>query len=571
MNHREPLPRALMLLIALIQGLCLLLLHQAIELKHWPHNAPQWLFALYSLVFIWPVMLLLNLAAGNTRAVVAHTLPFALLAGLLGYYAGSQTIPLEHIHYHSLLASYVLTMTVATFMVLIYTQPLIAKTQIHYRTLFRLSWRYFLTLALALLFALGFWLILMLWGALFRAIGIDFFKWLFNTPWFYYPITALASGIGIIIFRNQSHVIDTIVRLQQALMTFLLVLLVVVSLLFLAALPFTGLQPLWKSGGSALILWMQALMLFFVNAVYQDDREQRPYPLWLHRFISLGIAVLPVYSAIAFYGLSQRVQQYGWSLDRCWAFLIWFLLALFPLGYWWGIATRRDGWVRQLDRVNIGVGILMLGAMLLVNSPLLDFRRIVVGNQLQRLTDGRLDIADLDIAYFRWQLARAGYEALQAIKEQYGETEPGVVVRIDELYRDPTHASPSVTVESFQSLVQVVGDEPPLALWEAIHQQEQSRLAYTRQYYLLPVDLDEDGQDEYLLAAELRYQLNLGLYYLDGQQWDFAAMTSLYPRQDEDLAAFIQALKNGQIELIRPRWHDIQIQGKRSRVETEPH
>src|SRR5690606_41751209 len=155
-----------------------------------------------------------------------------------------------------------------------------------------------------IIFSFSVWGVLMLSADLIKLIRIDFFHDLFTERWFYYPVLALAHGFGIIIFRNQSKVIDTITRIQQALMKFLLVILVLVSLLFLAALPFTGLAPLWETGqGSMLILWLQALMLFFLNAVYQDDADARPYPLLVHRFIYIGVALLPVYSVIAFYGL----------------------------------------------------------------------------------------------------------------------------------------------------------------------------------------------------------------------------------------------------------------------------
>ncbi len=352
----QQLPAKLMALISLLQGLGLLYLHQAIELHYWPHQQPQWLFAFYSLVFIWPTMLLLGLNHNNGRAIVKLTLPFALLSGLLGYYIGHQVTPIEHIRFNALLYSFVFTMTIATFKALMYSQQWASGEKVTYSALFIWSWRNFLTLSLALLFAGSFWLVLMLWGALFEAINIDFFSDLFEERWFYYPAIALANGFGIIIFRNLTRIIDTITRLQQALMKFLLAVLSLVSLLFLSALPFTGLDPLWESGGSSLILWMQALMLFFVNAVYQHDSDTWPYPLWLHRFIYIGVAVLPIYSLISCYGLSLRIDQYGWSLSRYWAFLIWFLLALFPLGYWWGIAKYRDRWTLQLGRTNLAIG-----------------------------------------------------------------------------------------------------------------------------------------------------------------------------------------------------------------------
>lgn len=570
MKNNKHLPHKLMVLIALVQGLCLLYLHQAIELNYWPHNSPHWLFALYSIAFIWPVMLLLSLKPTNITTVVKYTVPFALLSGLLGYYVGYQATPIEHIRYDALLFSYVLTMAIATFKALMYSQQIAAGERINYSSLFLWSWRNFLTLSLSLLFAGSFWLILILWGQLFKAINIHFFKELFEEPWFYYPAIALANGFGIIIFRKLTHIIDTITRLQQALMKFLLILLIFISILFLCALPFTGLEPLWKGGGSALILWMQALMLFFVNAVYQDDPEQRPYTLWLHRFVYVGIALLPIYSMISFYGLSLRVEQYGWTLDRCWAYLIWFLLALFPLGYWWGIAKKRDYWVQQLSRVNITAGLVILGMMMLINSPLLDFRKIVVNDQLQRLANNKIKLDDFDISYFRRHLAKPGYEGLQMIKEQYGKNNPNIIVQINELYRDRKNNKPASTKEEFTAAITILAGEPPSQLFDAIYEhniKHSWRMRNAKKYYLQPLDLNEDSQLDYLLVSQENSGLYLTLYYFEEVEWKNINLTSIYQGRDKTLEPFIKALKAGDINIIRPKWNYIEVLEKQIRIQ----
>lgn len=138
-------PSKVMVLISLVQGLCLLYLHQAIELHYWPHQQPQWLFALYSLAFIWPTMLLLGLNTHYIKTIVKLTLPFALLGGLLGYYIGYQATPIEHIRYNAVLFSFVLTMAIATFKALMYSQQWALGERISYNALFLWSWRNFLT------------------------------------------------------------------------------------------------------------------------------------------------------------------------------------------------------------------------------------------------------------------------------------------------------------------------------------------------------------------------------------------------------------------------------------------
>lgn len=570
-DKSTPLPSKLMILISLMQGLGLLYLHQAIELHYWPHGQPEWLFAFYSVMFIWPIMLLLGLAQNNGRAMVKVTLPFTLLSGLLGYYVGHQVTPIEHIRFNALLFSFVLTMAIATFKALMYSQQWARGERVTYSALFLWSWRNFLTLSLALLFAGSFWLLLMLWASLFKAINIDFFSDLFEQRWFYYPAIALANGFGIIIFRKLTHIIDTITRLQQALIKFLLVLLSLVSLLFLGALPFTGLEPLWESGGSSLILWMQALILFFVNAVYQDEPDNWPYSVWLHRFIYISIAILPVYSLISFYGLSLRIDQYGWSLSRFWAYLIWFLLALFAIGYVWGIAKYRDSWTHQLSRTNVAIGLVVLVVMLSVNSPLLDFRKMVVADQLQRLADNKVTVEDFDLSYFRRHLARPGYEGLQILKAQYGETHPGLLIRINALYADSNNEQPSSTRDEFIAAITLLSDNPPEALLTAIYKQETKNhwnIQQTQQYFLQALDLDKDGDQEYLWIEKKYEHTVIKLFFQQNQQWKSSYLGSF--RKDKDnLDLFYQALIAGEIKVVPSRWNDVIIGGQRFRAGLE--
>jgi hypothetical protein len=65
-------------------------------------------------------------------------------------------------------------MSIATFKALMYVQQFASGEKFSYSQLFRWSWRNFLTLGLAALFACSTWGVLMLWGGLFKAINIEF-------------------------------------------------------------------------------------------------------------------------------------------------------------------------------------------------------------------------------------------------------------------------------------------------------------------------------------------------------------------------------------------------------------
>lgn len=564
MQDEKNIPAPLLILIALVQGLALLLLHQAIELKFWPYADPAWLFCFYSIAFTAPTMLLLGLTQGKLLVLSRWVLPFSVLVGALGFYIGSQATPFAHISFEILLLALVVTLGIAVFKALIYTQQLISGEPFSYSHLFRWSWRNFLTLALALLFAVCVWGVLMLWAGLFKAININFFWDMFTEPWFYYPALATAQGFGVSMFRRLSHVIDTITRLQQALMKFLLVLLVLVSMLFLVGLLMAGLQPLWESGGSHLILWMQALMLFFVNAVYQDDAAERPYHRWVHRFIYIGVALLPVYSAISCYGLILRIDQYGWSLARCWGMLIWLLLALFSLGYLWGIARHRDNWLQQLSRVNVTMGLAVLGLMLMVNSPLLDFRKMTVASQLQRLESGLIKPDDFDVHYFRNDLARPGYEALALIKQQYAQSNPELALRIDQLYRDKDSPNSEFTKAHLLAAITSTSGAIPDDLGEQLFQdlgEGDWAAQRVKKYYVLPLDANEDGQTEYLYAQVFSSYYHVYLYFYAENKWQSRRYDTVYDQDNQQ--KIIESLNNADLKLREPKWKDIELGGYR--------
>jgi len=569
MDKPNNLPTKFMTLLALLQGLGLMVLHQSLKFEFWPDQSPQWLLPFYTFALIWPTTVLLSITHDNYKQVLKYSLSFALITSIVGYYIGYQALPRDFVNIESILFPYVLTLGIAAFKALMYLQQFTSGERFTYSALFKWSWRNFLTLGLAIVFAGGFWLILTLWAALFKAIGVSFFETLFERHWFFYPAIAIAHGFGIIIFRNLSHVIDTITRLQQALMKYLLIVLVLVSILFLSALPMTGLTPLWENGGSTLILWMQALMLFFINSVYQDDSHVRPYPIWVHRFIYIGVAILPIYSAISFYGLSLRIEQYGWSLSRCWAFLIWFLLMLFSLGYCWGIVKLKDNWVAQLSRVNVVNGLIVLAAMLLINTPLIDFRKISLDSQLNRLEAEKTSLENFDLRYLKRSLARPGYLALIDLKDTHSELNPKFGLRIIAVLengrRGRDDKKSKITYETFVAAIESIGDPAPKLLLNRIFEQENENhwgIENTKAYYLYQIELNRDESPEYLLIRHKNYRSELTLFYLEGKVWmdlEIADPDALY--EGHQLNEFINTLKKQGVSITKPKWDNFEVNG----------
>ena len=547
-------PRNLMLLIALAQGIALLLLWRALTNETWPARQPVVNFPLWTLAIVLPALLLLSLESGRAVRTVSRVGLFCVVLVLPAVHIGWQASPFGEFPIASLLFVYIVTMGIACFKALMYLQLHIANAPITYRSLFRYSWRNFLVIALTAPLVWGVALILFLWGALFQAIGIDFFADLFARDWFLFPVLAVAFGLGVLIFRHLATVIDGITSLLEGLIRLLFPLIISVVAIFLAALPFTGLQPLWETGnGTALLMGMNIFALFFANAVYQPGRRP-PYPAIVHRLLFAGTGLLPIISMLALYGLYLRIAQYGWTVERCWALVICILLALFSAGYSLGIVRRRDDWPETLGRVNVIMGWVIVALMLLVNTPLLDFRSISLASQFARVERGEIEIYDFDFYYAREHLARPAWLRTQALLEEVEESDS----RLAELIREPR--PPRTPVAGAEDLWERLAYRPePFDVPEDLRPFiESSYAAHYDNLMLVAVDLNQDQALEYVLIGTTEFDVLWAEgFYRQDDEW-----LSLNVRRDVSGASDAEietSLQSGEIEAVPPQFQDLRI------------
>ncbi len=547
-------PRNLMLGIALVQGIALLLLWRALTHETWPATQPVVNFPLWTIAVTYPALLLLSLESGRILRTVIRVSLFAAVLILPAAYIGWQASPQGEFPIESLVFVYVVTMGIACFKALMYLQHFAADAPVTYRTLFRYSWRNALVVGLTAPLVWGVALILFLWGALFGAIGIDFFADLFARDWFLFPVLAVVFGLGVLIFRRLATVIDGITSLLEGLIRLLFPLVVSVVTIFLATLPFTGLQPLWETGnGTALLMGINIIALFFANAVYQPGRRP-PYPLIVHRLLYGGACLLPIVSLLAFYGLYLRIAQYGWTVERCWALVLCCLMALFSAGYAAGIVRRRDGWPEFLGGVNRIMGWAIVALTLLVNTPLLDFRAISLASQFARVERGDIEIHDFDFFYAREHLARPAWLRTQALLAEAEDSDE----RLAELIRDP-RPQRTPLADALDVWERVVYRPAPFDVPEDLRPfVESSYAAIYDNVMLVEVDLNGDGTPEYVVIGSTDYALLRaeGFYRQDGE-WVSLNMIGNGPASPD--TDFGPSLQSGAIETIPPEFQDLRI------------
>ncbi|MXY04555.1 MAG: DUF4153 domain-containing protein [Gammaproteobacteria bacterium] len=557
---QPPLPSKLMLGIAFGQGIALLLLSLALANEAWPSQTPVINFPLWTLAIASPAMLLFCLDGKNLSRSLKAVGCFSTVLLFLALYVGWQASPHGQFPIDSLLFAYFLSMLIACFKGLMYCQQWIAKSPMDYEDLFTRSWRNFLVAAFAAGLTLGVRLILVLWAALFSAIGIDFFEELLRKDWVLYPLLTFTFAYGIWIFRRLVKIIDSITKLLEGLIRLLLPIVASVLIIFLSSLAFTTLEPLWETGfGTALLFWLNALTLFFVNAVYQKG-QGAPYSPWMQRILSVAIVLLPVISALALYGLYLRIDEYGWTVERCWAAATLALLMFFSTGYAGCVIRWRWMWHRHLGLVNTAMGGVVLAVMVLSNSPMLDFRRISLASQLQRVEAGEVELKEFDYRYARHHLARPGHQAMQSIIAEHETSDPELVriIQAAEGRRsrdtfDLLWANLSYRPEPF---------EPPTGLREAARDTVFGDSTDLHENpVLIRVDLDEDGEFEYALLSqhpEDRFFWGKArLFFHDGDAWR-SVMLNESGNWPDDIDVG-NALREGEIKLSPARFKNLNL------------
>lgn len=601
------LSKIALILVALIQGLILFLLSQFIETKYWL-NYPdstwlanlyslKWMLSLYAFTLTFPTFLILSLNSFKERQLIISGFFYSGLIFILCFYTGSQYSTFAYFFQAALTA--ILSLGVSCFLALVYLQNLNAKQAFEFNNLLMLGHKNLLTIIIAGLFLGIVWALLSLWAALFSIINIDFFKELFKQELFIYLASTVSFATGVIITRQQFLQIKFINRIQQVLARLLLIILSGFSLIFLIALSLQGLMPLWENGGSFLILSVQTLVLVFVNMTYQNEYSTK-HSIYTHGIITLGLVVMPIYSLISLYGLSDRIGQYGWSVSRAWALFIWLMLALFMFGYLYKIIRHKLNWYHNLSRFNSTMGIVIILGLLLVNSPFINFQSIALNSQLERLEQGKVSLEKMDFYYFK-SLGTKGRQALMALRTQAEvEKKPTIVKKINKLLADNKEAAKLSRAELLNSIKGNTDiNRIPQGLSEILYEnlnQDNWENTNIQHFYLFKLDrnLGTNNQAEYLLVKEFDDRLALQIYFLENNIWKEHIMRTqnlfsaqdIFDAVDSDLeqmnknngdekekkatlsqkALQLQTLINQNYKTVKPKWQQLEINGQRFKV-----
>lgn len=411
----EKIDRGLLLYlgIGLIQGFCLYYLFE-IET-----GSGEWTtrdFALLVFTLIAPTSFFLA-SSPNTRL---SALAFAIGIGALAYFLHVAAVSLSGDIGENVTARITALLggsAVAYIFVCYFRAQQEDGNLFNYAALFKHAWNLPFIGAMAGAFLGAFWLVLLLWAALFDLIDIDFFEDLFTEEAFAWPASCATLAIGVYIARDWERVILTLRGVAIALLRFLAPILVLVSFIFIATLGATGLEKLWQATSATITTTsLVVFALLFINAVIggESDPENAPnaFIAWSGRAQSF---ILPAFAAIALYSLWLRADQYGWTVPRIYGGLFVFTGGLYSASYF--LSSLMPQWTKLIQKANIAISLFACALVVLVQTPILNPYAISTNSLMERLDKGRTSIEEFDFGYLRFHLGDPGRAALTNLRE----------------------------------------------------------------------------------------------------------------------------------------------------------
>ncbi|TDS95804.1 succinate-acetate transporter protein [Rahnella sp. BIGb0236] len=434
---------------------------------------------------------------------------------------------------------------------------------------------------LMMLLAIG---VMALCAALFRVIGIEYFHELFfDTPLFMNLVYGVLLGISIVTCRTQPALMNTTRNVIRFILKGLLPLVAFVALIFLFALPFTGLTVLSQAWSAASLLTTMALsILLLVNVVRETDHAEKPYPRAIRLLVNAAILLLPVYAALALYATGLRVSQYGWTPQRLWAVLVIIVTLVAALCYSFSVIDKRPDWLPRITQFNKPLSLLVVILLIAANSPLLDPYRISVNSQIARLDSGKTLAKDVDLKMLRFDTGRRGNEALVKLQQHPAFTgDPRLLVILKNMIsqtsrwgaysdKDSAALTKSYRVEDAKKMIVLAkgATSPDDGWWNTLPQLEQYTntlrdcLSLHGACIVNTLDLNGDKQKEIFLCNTLdSASANCRIYVRHDAKW--AQAGELYLYDDKEKPALNAALRNGEVKPVPRKWADIQINGKR--------
>jgi hypothetical protein len=273
---------------------------------------------------------------------------------------------------------------------------------------------------LALAFLVATWLLAYLLGQLFELIGLHFLQKLLGKAWFASMLTGGVLGAVIGMLRDRDRVLGLLQRVARTILSVLTPVLAIGLAVFVLALPFTGLKPLWDQTNATTPILLCCVVGAFVlaNAVIGNaPAEEGKARILRWAAMILGATMLPI-AIVAAVSMGKRIGQYGFTPDRLWSMVIVAVAVAVAAVYLFALIRGRLAWAPMIRRSNVALaaGICILALFLAL--PIVNFGALSARDQLGLLESGKIGPDRFDWRAMRFDFGPSGVRALERLRDK---------------------------------------------------------------------------------------------------------------------------------------------------------
>ena len=557
----------------LIQGVGLYLLTEAAAQKAWPADTPMLYAGLLVVFSLAPLIVIGGLGRIRLLPLAVWTVVAAMALAAFawhdidaGIWSGvpdkTRLTPATQIFFFGAVFVFVGHHLVGP-------ADAVRKLVAPYRIYFDWAWKDAVQITLSAAFVGVLWIALELGGALFALISIDALQKAIHERWFWIPVTCVAFAIAVQLTDVRIALIQGVRTVGLVLLSWLLPVMTVLVVAFLAALPLTGLAPLFGTrSGASTVLSASAALIVLVSAAYQDGVTEIPLPIrWAGR--AAGLALVPLV-LIAADALWLRVGQYGLSPARIEAIACAVVAAGFAAGYATAAVRRHGPWMRPLELTNVLMARVAMLAILVLFTPIADPARLAVGDQVGRLISGREPPEKFDFQFLTFQSGRYGAEALRALAARRGSPRDvqiaALAVKGQQAQQPFAILKPASLASRFSVFPSGAKLPPSFTAQDWEHDTNAPYQAcftnvVPNQCIAVLADVDGDGSPEVLVTQDSDQSADLDIYKQgpDGRWWDMGQLNVTCPDA-------VAALKAGQLKLEPKKGFDVELAGQRQQL-----
>ncbi|MES2868864.1 MAG: DUF4153 domain-containing protein [Pseudomonadota bacterium] len=426
-----------------------------------------------------------------------------------------------------------------------------------YEDLFRHAWDTVFIVLLGLLLNAVFWALLLLWGSLFKMLGVVALNQFFSTTGFICISSMMVFALGVNMGRENDRVIGLLRGILLTLCRFLLPLGSLIAIVFTFALPFSGLEPIWDTGYSTpIMLCLVAVILFLLNGVFQDGEQGSGYPVWLVRMVDLCLLCLPVLVALAGYSTWLRIEQYGLTPSRLLAMLLEVIMFAHSVAAVWAVVVPQRQWLWGLRVSNPCIAWVTVLVLLVIHTPWFNPLQFSASNQVQRVLNGKTPVEAFDADTLRYRLGAPGKQAYDALLAQVEQgqvlAEPARQALLKRLKEADTGLGQRGPDERVLEWIgpEVEGSE------QFIDPSIGGNACRNQGCVLWAVDLNQDGQSEVLQLPKKGWADSLHFFTRDAQgKWQQTGTFELRGSTQE----LIEQIRQGKAKVVKPKYQSLQI------------